>query len=622
MVNYLYFCGASLLPSHQPQFQYETVSTNLQDSVTRIPDGTTEDGYFITDIDMSERLITLTQADEFIRDEAEAGCINGQGTYIDGCWENDSGYLRFNLHAQWHPCGYYRLTPLGNFAPLEGQPCIETRNFMGALVFQNNSHEWNTLWPFVRMLTGVNLNDGSYMVLGGATQHEYEIAITVVKKNGLSGCWGGKNRVTAFSKWEADKTVLNHFSEFEWSREYITDSNGMPVHNIIWRIWNGAAVILPERIVHRPGFTPRRIFMAPEDIHYPIKRGTLNSDTVNVTLSLPRTELQSKELFLCYPGGANAVGICDLTLIRRAKKVTLLILNKQGIEGWKFAMGFAARLRREYINFTIRLLNVNEYKELSLKQFRKYLYTQNLVIPEELSDDFGGNLNAYLERKRTDLIPGVLVKGEVMLVTGRFCPEVAFYLANSVRDGSWAERWKSLKRCCGVTLFIDKYNLEKIAKTKKQPKVDVISGNISLSDAKQIVKDRSLVIFASQDIQNDKSRYHELLKFCLDHDISVIVFAERPDSFVQHIAGRFYELNCNLDAENRQYTFCSAETRFGVSFTLTPQGKLASCKDLNESEINELGTRQNILQVENGMKFIGNLSDEQIRETMFGNRLV
>ena len=131
-----------------------------------------------------------------------------------------------------------------------------------------------------------------------------------------------------------------------------------------------------------------------------------------------------------------------------------------------------------------------------------------------------------------------------------------------------------------------------------------------------------MVIFASQDIQNDKSRYYELLKFCLDHDISVIVFAERPDSFVQRIAGRFYELNCNLDAENRQYTFCSAETRFGVSFTLTPQGKLASCKDLNESEINELGTRQNTLQVENGMKFIGNLSDEQIRETMFGNRLV
>lgn len=58
-----------------------------------------------------------------------------------------------------------------------------------------------------------------------------------------------------------------------------------------------------------------------------------------------------------------------------------------------------------------------------------------------------------------------------------------------------------------------------------------------------------------------------------NHDISVIVFAAQPDLFVQRIAGRFYELNCLLNADTSEYTFCSVEADFGVNFTLSPQGK-------------------------------------------------
>ena len=285
-------------------------------------------------------------------------------------------------------------------------------------------------------------------------------------------------------------------------------------------------------------------------------------------------------------------------------------------------MGFTARLRREHINFTIKLLNGNKCKELSLKQFRKYLHIQNMIVPAELGDDFGGKLNSFLESKHPDLIPGVLRRGEAMLISGTFCPEVAFYLATSVRNGSWNGRWKSLKRNCRVTLFMDKYNLGKLAKTEKQTKVDVISGNVSLSDIKQTVKDSGLIIFTSQDMQSDKSRFHELLKFSLEHDISVIIFAAQPDLFVQRIAGRFYELNCLLNADTSEYTFCSVEADCGVNFTLNPQGQLASCRDLRESELNELEIRQNILQVENGINAIHNLSKEQIYGTMFGNSSV
>ena len=76
--------------SYQPQFQDWTVPTTLQSPAMRMPDGTAEDDFFITDINESEAIITLSQADEFIRNEAEAGRIHGQGTYIYGYWEHSS----------------------------------------------------------------------------------------------------------------------------------------------------------------------------------------------------------------------------------------------------------------------------------------------------------------------------------------------------------------------------------------------------------------------------------------------------------------------------------------------------------------------------------------------------
>ena len=391
------------------------------------------------------------------------------------------------------------------------------------------------------------------------------------------------------------------------------------MHCVIYNIYGDYAIILPEMILRRPKFEARRVFMSLEDIHYPISRGYGFSGKVNVTLSFPKPYWNSNDLFLCYPGGAKAVDICDLTRLYHAKEINLLILNKQGLEGWKFAMKFAARLRKKHIPFNIKLLTGNNWGELTLKQFREYLHEQALFVPEELNDDFGGSLNTFLERKRTDLISGVLRQGEAMLVSGTFCPEVALYLADSIPQGCWERHWRSVKRNCKVSLFADKYGLAKIDETPQKCSADIRSGNIPLEDAKQLIKNRDLVIFASQDMQRDKSRYHELLKFCLEHDISVIVFADNTDAFVSQVAGRFYELHCQLDAGGKQYTFCSVETRFGVSFTLTSQGRLASCCDLSDEELNQLCNRKDALQVSNGTDCIMNLSEAQIHDTMFGN---
>ena len=91
---------------------------------------------------------------------------------------------------------------------------------------------------------------------------------------------------------------------------------------------------------------------------------------------------------------------------------------------------------------------------------------------------------------------------------------------------------------------------------------------------------------------------------------------------MSQVAGRFYELNCQLNAAGRQYTFGSAETRFGVSFTLTSQGKLASCRDLSEAELNRICNRQDTVQIANGVDCIGDLSGEQIHNTLFGSNIL
>ena len=390
------------------------------------------------------------------------------------------------------------------------------------------------------------------------------------------------------------------------------DSENIPRHSIILQGNGETVVILPETMLHRPGFASRRVFWLSEKTHYPIRCGNGISSSVYATLSLPTPDLVSDDLFLCFPGGANAVDICDLTLIRRAKKVNLLILNKQGLEGWKFAMLFAARLRKDGIDFSIKLLVGNQSEILSLKKFRKYLYELGLNIPAELSDDFAGRLNTYMEHRRRDLIPGTLGKGEVMLITGDHSVEVAFYLATSVKHGCWDGRWKAVKRNCKITLFVDKYSLAKIEKTKIPTGVDIRSGYILLKDVKQAVSKCGLVIFASRSMQKDKPRFHEVLEFCQNQDISAIVFSAKPDQFIEQITERIYSIR--YCSEN--YTLASRREQFGIRFSLNGKGQLASCCNLEEHEIVDFDSNSKRMESDNGMndfnKIISLMSQGQI----------
>ena len=582
--------------------------------------GTCEADFLVTDIVSSEAIITISQVEQALCDEAETGRIHGCGSFRNGCWVSDNGQYFICLNREWRNCNGFVPYSQGVLSHISGQPCIVWSGWSPQ--YQNHSEEWNTQWPYLRMSAGVIPFPNVLRSIGGATRYEWSIAGTLRQKFGLSGCWGGSNRIAATSHWEEDKSLLIAPIDASWKRFEVKNSQGVPVHNVIARRQNGIVIVLPEIILRRPEFDARRVFWLSEKTHYPFRSGKGISGVVNVTLSLPKGDLFSDDLFLCYPGGANAVDICDLTLIHWAKEVNLLVLNKQGLEGWKFAMLFAARLRKEGIDFSLKLLVGNQSEILSLKKFRKYLRAQGLTVPAELSDDFGGRLNAYMEHKRQDLIPGILGKGEVMLITGDHAAEVAFCLAISVRQGCWNGGWRAVKRSCKVLLFADRCDLTKIEKVKLPNSVDIRSGDILLENAKQAVSKCSLVIFASQAMRNDKARFIEILDFCLKQDISAIVFSTKTDSFLEQNARRFYSIRHSSD----NYTLASQQEKFGVRFSLNGKGQLASCCNLEEHEIVDFDSNSKRVESDNGMndfnKSISNIPQGQIFnsiEDLIGN---
>ena len=581
----------------------------------RVPDGTSEDDFHINAVEQSEKIIMLSQVDQALCDEAEAGRIHGQGSFLDNCWVN--GSVRINLHTPWYPCSINRFIQWGHLEPATGMPCIEYISQYGSPDYLNNHPDWNTCFPYLRTSTGRQL---FYVptIPGGATQSEVDNATVLCKKFELSGCWGGKNRIAENSNWYEDKTVQQSVYVLGWTRKILYDADGVPMHSVLYNISGDYAIILPEMILRRPNFEARRVFMAPSNIHYPIKYGNGASNVINVTLALPKWIFQSDESYLCYPGGANAVDIADLTLFYKASKINLLIVKKQGISGWKFAMRFAVRLRREHIPFNIKLLRGSKCSTLSLKQFRAQLAKQNLIAPEELNEDFEGSLNTFIERRQTDLIKGVLGKGELMLIAGPHSIDAAFYIATSVKHGCWDKRWKPIKRNCNVALFADKYNLASLEKTTLHAGVDIYSGTLSLPDCKRFAENSNLVILASEDMQSDKPSSQELIKFCLNRGIAIIAFSEKPDAFIDRVAGQKYSFDCRLNETEKEYRLANMQDQFGVSFTLTSQGQLAECRDLTSKEYEQLVTDHDSLPVSNGIENIGKLLAEDTCNAVLG----
>ena len=353
-----------------------SVLTN-NNTIYYLADGNSEDDFFIVAQEDAEQMITCSQANQALCDEAENGRLHGEGTLLldnSGlCWLSQNG--NFRLHLQEENYFVFLSQVIGDFDRFPfGEPRIDTLQPDGRLASAYEFPLWDTLFLYLRMAT-LNIAETNLypQYLGGVNPVELELARTLCKKFQLSGCWGERNRTNNYSAWYEDKNLL-YQGDLAWFMESVYDADDVRRSLYEWKSFDdGCAIVLPVTFLRRNGFGgSRRVFWLSEDALFPIRRGQGISGTVHVTLSLPVYGLSCNDLWLCYPGGAAAVEICDLDPLRN-RTVDITILNKQGKSGWEFAMRFAARLRRENIPFSLTLLQGNKCTKLSMNEFRQCL---------------------------------------------------------------------------------------------------------------------------------------------------------------------------------------------------------------------------------------------------------
>lgn len=570
-----------------------SVLTN-NNTIYYLADGNSEDDFFIVAQEDAEQMITCSQANQALCDETENGRLHGEGTLLldnSGlCWVSPRG--NFRLHLQEENYFVFLSQVIGDFDSFSlGEPRIDTLQPDGRLASAYEFPLWDTLFLYLRMAT-LNIAETNLypQYLGGVNPVELELARTLCKKFQLSGCWGGRNRISSCSAWHEGKAPV-YQGDFAWNKESVYDVEG------VWRalyeyFLNGSqAIILPVTILRRIDLQePRRVFWLSENTLFPIRRGRGISGTVHVTLSLPVRWLISDDLWLCYPGGAAAVEICDLAPLRN-RTVDIIILHKQGRSGWEFAMRFAARLRRENIPFSLTLLQGNKCTKLSMNEFRQCLVQWQLRIPPELSIEYRGDLTEWMTRSPGMLIPGTLNEGEVIHLAGALAPEIILHLTTALRSGCWNEHWNAVGANMQIAVFANKYNL---ALCRNQGLSDQHlswrTANLTPEEVERAIAENQIVILASTEMTRDSLKCEAIIKYCVDHEIGVIALTEAGNSntFLQRVATKTYFFQMRHSFGEKEFYLANQSEKFGIRFAIAPDGALCATKKLSHREIAEV----------------------------------
>lgn len=560
-----------------------------------LADGTSEDDFFIVALEDAEQMITCSQADQALCDEAECGRLHGEGSLLQDnsglCWLSQRGNFRLHLQE-----GNYFVFPsqvIGDFDSFSlGEPRIDTLQSDGRQVPANEFPLWDTLFQYLRIaiLNAAAVNPCP-QYLGGVKPAELELARTLCKKFQLGGNWQGRNRISNGSFWYEDKTLL-YQGDLTWFLESVSDTDGVQRSLYEWKLFdNGRAIVLPVTFLRRNGFLGlRRVFWLSEDTLYPIRRGQGISGIVHVTLSLPFRWLSSDDLWLCYPGGAAAVEICDLAPLRN-RTVDIIILHKQGRSGWEFAMRFAARLRRENIPFSLTLLQGNKCTKLSMNEFRQCLVQWQLRIPPELSIEYRGDLTEWMTRSPRMLIPGTLNEGEVIHLAGALAPEIILHLTTALRSGCWNEHWNAVGANMQIAVFADKHNLA-LCRNQGLPDQHLSwrTANLTQEEMEHAIAEAKIVIIASTEMTRDIRKCEAIIKYCVDHEIGVIVLSEagNGNTFLQRVATKTYFFQVRHSCGEKEFYLANQSEKFGIHFTIAPDGALCATKKLSHREIAEV----------------------------------
>lgn len=571
------------------------VSYNITNLSPRRSDKISENDFFIVALEDAEQVITCSQADQALCDEAENGRLHGEGSllweYSGFCWVSQGGCFRLHL-----PVGnsfIFQSKLIGDINRLAlGEPQIDYFQPDGRLAPANELPLWCTLFQYLRMaiLNAAAVNPYP-QYLGGVKPAELERARTLCKKFQLGGSWQGRNRISNGSFWHEDKTLLFK-EEPAWFMENVYDADGVQRALYEWKVFdNGRAIVLPVTFLRRNGFLGlRRGFWLSEDALFPIRRGLGSSGTVHVTLSLPLNGLISDDLWLCYPGGAAAVEICDLTPLRN-RTVDIIILHKQGRSGWEFAMRFAARLRRENIPFSLTLLQGNKCTKLSMNEFRQCLVQWQLRIPPELSIEYRGDLTEWMTRSPGMLIPGTLNEGEVIHLAGALAPEIILHLTTALRSGCWNEHWNAVGTNMQIAVFADKHNLA-LCRNQGLPDQHLSwrTANLTQEEMEHAIAEAKIVIIASTEMTRDIRKCEAIIKYCVDHEIGVIVLSEagNGNTFLQRVATKTYFFQVRHSCGEKEFYLANQSEKLGIRFAIAPDGTLCGTKKLSHREIAEV----------------------------------
>lgn len=555
-----------------------------------LADGTSEDDFFIVALEDAEQMITCSQADQALSDEAESGRIHGEGSldYSGSCWVSRGSNFRLHLQE-----GNSFISPsriIGDFDRFAlGEPRIDCLQPDGGLNLANSFLLWNTSCQYLRMAV-LSISEANLypQYMGGVNQTELDLARTLCKKFQLSRSWGGRNRTSNYSSWHEDKNLLRQ-GDLAWFMESVYDADGIRRSLYEWKLFDdGRTIVLPVTFLRRNGFGGlRRVFWLSEDALFPIRRGQGISGTVHVTLSLPLYGLSCNDLWLCYPGGAAAVEICDLDPLRN-QTVDITILHKQGKSGWEFAMRFAARLRRENIPFSLTLLRGCECINLSMREFRHYLSPWKLRIPPELSSEYCGDLTEWLTRSPEALISGTLNAGEVVHLAGALVPEIILHLVTALRNGCWDGYWSAVRANMQIVVFADKYNLT-LCRNQGigDPHLSWQNGNLVQDEVARAIAEASIVIIASAEMTRGNQKCETIIQYCVDHEIGVIALTEAGNNnpFLQRVAAKTYFSQVQHTCGKKEFYLVNQLEKFGIRFSVEPTGTLSAVKKLSDLEI-------------------------------------
>ena len=203
-----------------------SVLTN-NNTIYYLADGTSEDDFFIVAQEDAEQMITCSQANQALCDETENGRLHGEGTLLldnSGlCWVSPRG--NFRLHLQEENYFVFLSQVIGDFDSFSlGEPRIDTLQPDGRLASAYEFPLWDTLFLYLRMAT-LNIAETNLypQYLGGVNPVELELARTLCKKFQLSGCWGGRNRISSCSAWHEDKALLCK-GDSVWNHEIVYDA--------------------------------------------------------------------------------------------------------------------------------------------------------------------------------------------------------------------------------------------------------------------------------------------------------------------------------------------------------------------------------------------------------------